>query len=143
MVVTWVVVGVIVVVAAGLAGFLLLRRRVGGDSLSRLVADALASEWASRTGLDLELVRNAILRGGPDNVYSELAALVADVEVAFEYDGPDRVGATVECRYKDGASVTTVTLKVPWERVPQPVREQFLRVGTKHASRHWSIPQPA
>jgi hypothetical protein len=138
----WAVAGVLVVAAAGLGGaFWYFHRRI--DPLSLLVADALAGEWADRTGRDLEQVRSAIVDGSPADVHRELVALVADVEVAFEHDGPGSVRAAVQCHYTDSGSTTTVTLKIPWARVPQPVREQFLRAGDKRSSRHWSMPQPA
>jgi hypothetical protein len=143
MAVTWEIVGVIVAVALAAAGYLLFRRRPGDNPLSRLVADALASEWAGRTGCGVESVRSAILRGEPADVHDRLAALVADVEIAFDHSGPGSARATVECKYADDPAVVTVTLSVPWDRLPQPVREQFLRSDEKHVRLHWSILQPA
>jgi hypothetical protein len=141
MIAIWVAVGV-VVAGAAVTGLLLWRRK-GGDSLSRLVAEALGTEWAARLGTDAESVRAVVLRGEPAGVRDQLAALITDVEVGFELDGPGPAEAFVRCDYADSEAVTTVTLRLPWERVPQQVRDQYLRTGDKRASRHWSVPQPA
>jgi hypothetical protein len=106
--------------------------------MSGLVADALGADWADRTSADAETLRSAALRGQPAGVRSQLAALVEDVEVGFEFDGAGPVHALVQCRYADGTSTTT-TMDLPWERVPAEIRAQFLRNGGKVLSRHWSI----
>lgn len=143
MTVIWVVVGVVVAAGAATAGFLWWRHRARVDQLSRLVAEALEAEWAERLGTDPESVRSAVLRGQPPDVRDQLAGLVSDVEVAFEFTKPGPVDTIVRCRYADDKTVTTVKLRVPWEQVPQPVRAGFLRAGTKQATRHWSVLQPA
>jgi hypothetical protein len=139
MIVTWVIVAA-VVVAVGVAVVVWLRKgpsRV--DPLAGLVIDALGADWADRTGADVETVRSAALHGQPAQVRSHLAALIEDVEVGFESDGAGPVRISVRCKYADGTSETTATMDVPWEKVPQEVRAQFLRSGDKTVSRHWSV----
>jgi hypothetical protein len=139
MIVTWVIVGA-VVVAIAVAVAVLLRNRPGRpDPLSGLVVDALGADWADRTGANVDTVRSAALRGQPAQVRSHLASLVEDVEVGFEFDGAGPTRVSVQCRYTDGTSATTATMDVPWEKIPQEVRAQFLRSGDKTVSRHWSV----
>jgi hypothetical protein len=139
MVVTWIVVGALAVLAVVAISLLLARRRAGGDEMSRLVAGALETEWAGRIGTDTESVHRAVLRGEPAEVHRRLAALIADVRVDFEFDGPRHVEVSVQSQYSDDKAVTSVTLQVPWEQVPQPVREEYLRTGQRHASLHWGV----
>lgn len=146
MTLTWVVVGVVAAAVIASLGYVTQRfwpsSRI--DTLSLLVANALQAEWAARLGVDAESVRSAALRGQPADLRGRLAALVADVEVSFELAKPDEPSrATVRCRYASDESVTSVTMTVPWERIPQPLRANYLRDGSTHASQHWNIPQPA
>lgn len=146
MTMTWVVVGVVAAAVIASLGYVAQRfwPPRADNKLSRLVADALQAEWATRLGADPESVRSAVLRGKPAGLRDRLAALVADVEVSFELVKPGGpAGATVRCHYASDGSVTTVTMTVPWERIPQPLRAHHLRDGSTHASQHWSVPQPA
>jgi hypothetical protein len=145
MTVTWVVAGVAAVAVIASLGYFAQRiRPPRRDKLSRLVADALQAEWATRLGTDAESVRSAVLHGQPADLRDRLAVLVADVEVSFELAKPDEPSdTTVRCHYVSDESVTTVTIAVPWERIPQPLRANYLRDGSTHASQHWSVPQPA
>lgn len=139
MIVTWVIVAA-VVAAIGIGVVAWLRNRSNRpDPLSGLVVDALGADWADRTGADAETVRRATLRGQPAQVRSHLAALVEDVEVGFVFDGAGPTRVRVQCRYTDGTSATTATMDVPWEKVPQEVRAQFIRSGDKTVNRHWSV----
>ena len=140
MVVIWVIGGVVVAAAAVVAGWLLARRRRdAGDPLSGLVVDALGSEWADRTGSDIQAVRSAVLRGEPAPLRIRLAGLVDEVTVGFEADGAGPVRVSVQCRYADGVSAATITTESPWENVPQEVRAQFLRSGEKVLRRPWKL----
>lgn len=140
MVVIWVIGGVVVAAAAVVAGWLLARRRRdAGDPLSGLVVDALGSEWADRTGSDIQAVRSAVLRGEPAPLRIRLAGLVNEVTVGFEADGAGPVRVSVQCRYADGVSAATITTESPWENVPQEVRAQFLRSGEKVLRRPWKL----
>jgi hypothetical protein len=142
MTVTWVVVAIVVAAAAAGIGWLISRSRQKADPLTEVVADALAAEWASAVSADAESVRGAMLTGEPARVRASLVALVAEVMVTFEWDGAKTARAVVRCEYVTSAAVTTVTLEVPWENVPQDVREDFLRSGDKSRSRRWSFPAP-
>ena len=146
MVVIWVIGGVVIAAAAVVAGWLLarrrrdfVRRRDAGDPLSGLVVDALGSEWADRTGSDIQAVRSAVLRGEPAPLRIRLADLVDEVTVGFEADGAGPVRVSVQCRYADGVSAATITTESPWENVPQEVRAQFLRSGEKVLRRPWKL----
>lgn len=140
MIVTWVVIAVAVAVGVAVVGWLLRdRSHTRVNPLSRLVADALGAEWAGRTGADVEAVRSAALRGEPSQVRSQLASLIEDVEVGFEFNGAGPVRTSVRCKYADGTSATTVAMDLPWEDVPQDVRAQFMRSGDKALSRHWNV----
>lgn len=144
MVATWIVVGIVVAAAVAGAVWLYMRRhsaeRPGKDDLAGLIADALADEWAGRAGADSESVRRAVRRGEPAEVRRRLAVLVADVEASFQSTGPaGPVRVSVHCKYAVDGSATTVTMEIPWERVPQEVRAQFIRTGDEHISRLWSI----
>jgi hypothetical protein len=138
MTLTWVGIAGAVVLGIGF-GVWLLGRRGRVNPLSRLVLGALGTEWAERTGADVEAVRAAALRGEPTEVRTQLAALVDDVEVGFEFNGASEVHTSIRCQYLDGTSATTATLDVAWEDVPQEVRADFLRTGEKTHSRRWSL----
>jgi hypothetical protein len=144
MTVTWIVVAVVVAAAAAVAGWLISRRgsQQKANPLTKVVADALAAEWASAVSTDTESVRGAVLNGEPARVRARLASLVAEVMVTFEWDGAKTARTVVRCEYATGAAVTTVTLEVPWENVPQDVRADFLRSGDKSRSRRWSFSAP-
>jgi hypothetical protein len=148
MTVTWIVVAIVVVGAAAVAAWLFARRRPEhqtrpkADQLTAVVADALSAEWAGLIGVDSQAVRGAVLHGEPADVHFQLAALVADVKVSFEFNGSGPVRALVRCEYTDGTSVTTVTLELPWERVPEEERAQFLRTDDKNLTRHWNFSAP-
>lgn len=140
MVVIWVIGGVVVAAVAVVAGWLLARRRRdAGDPLSGLVVDALGSEWADRTGSDIQAVRSAVLHGEPAPLRIRLADLVNEVTVGFEADGAGPVRVSVQCRYAGGMSAATITTESPWENVPQEVRAQFLRSGEKVLRRPWKL----
>ncbi len=146
MTVTWVVVGVAAAAVIASLGYFAQRFWLPArpQRLSLLVADALQAEWATRLGADAKSVRSAVLSGQPADLRDRLAALVVDVDVSFELTKPDEpANATVRCQYANDESVTTVTMAVPWERIPQPLRANYLRDGSTHARQHWSVPQPA
>ena len=138
MIVTWVIIAAVVVAVGAVVVTWLRTRQPRADPMSGLVVDALGADWADRTSADVQTVRSAALRGQPTQVRSQLAAMVDDVEVGFEFNGADPIYTSVRCRYADGTSATT-TMDLPWERVPQEVRAQFLRNGNKKLSRNWSI----
>jgi hypothetical protein len=137
MIVTWIIIAA-VAVAAGVAVVVWRRTRPRVDPLSGLVVDTFGEDWADRTGVEIGTVRSAGLRGQPAQVRYRLAALIEDVEVGFESNGGGPVHTSVQCRYADGTSATA-TMDLPWERVPQEVRAQFLRSGTNTISRHWNL----
>lgn len=138
MIVTWVIIAA-VAAAVGVAIVAWLRTRPRTDPLAGLVIDAFGEDWADRTGVEAWTVRSAGLRGQPAQVRSQLAALIEGAEVGFEFNGASSVRTSVQCRYSDGTSATA-TMDLPWEKVPQEVRAQFLRNGDKAISRHWSFP---
>jgi hypothetical protein len=140
MTVIWIVVAV-VVAAAAVVGWLFSRRgsQQKVDPLTEVVVDALAADWASAVSADIESVRAAVLSGEPARIRTGLARLVAEVMVTFEWDGAKTARTVVRCEYAAGA-VTTVTLEVPWENVPQDVRADFLRSGDKTRSSRWAFP---
>ena len=141
---TWIVVAIVVATAAAVLGWVIWRRgsQQKADPLTEVVADALAAEWAGAVSADTESVRGAVLNGEPAHVRASLAKLVAEVMVTFEWDGAKTARTEVRCEYATGAAVTTVTLDVPWDDIPQDVREEFLRSGGKSRSRRWSFPPP-
>jgi hypothetical protein len=145
MTITWIVVAIVVVGAAAVAAWLFARRqseRQAGpqpDQLTAVVAEALSAQWADRIGADGQDVRSSVLHGEPAEVRLQLADLVADVKVTFELNGSGPVRVQVRCEYTDGTSVTTVTLELPWERVPEQERARFLRTGDKNLVRHWNF----
>lgn len=149
MTVTWVIVAIVVAGAAAVAAWLLRRQpttagqaRPRADQLGAVVVDALGAEWAGLVGADGQAVRDAVLHGEPAEVRLDLAARVADVTVNFESNGAGPVRVVVRCVYMDGTSATTVTLEMPWDRVPEEERARFLRTGDKQLSRHWRFPAP-
>ena len=141
MTVIWTLVGV-VVVAGAVATALVIRRRSHVDALSRVVADVMGAEWASRLRTDVDSVRGAVLRGEPAKLRDQLAALIADVAVSFDIADPSNVSVSIRCKYADRESVTETSAKIPWDLVPAKVREQHLRTGEKLARCQWLVANP-
>jgi len=144
MTVIWALVGVVVLAGAGAATFF-VRRRSRADALSRIVADIMGREWASRLGTDVESVRGAVLRGEPAELREQLATLIANVAVNFNIAAPSNVGVSVRCEYADRQAVTETSARISWDLVPAKVREQYLRTGENAARCHWLVadPEPA
>lgn len=138
MTVIWAFVGVVVLAGAGAVTFF-VRRRSRVDVLSRVVADMMGREWASRLGTDVESVRGAVLRGKPAELREQLAALIADVAVSFDIAAPSNVGVSVRCEYADLQAVTETSERISWDLVPAKVREQYLRTGQNAARCHWLV----
>lgn len=141
MTVIWTLVGV-VVLAGAIAVALVVRRRSRADSLSRVVAEVMAREWASRLGADVGSVRGAVLHGEPTRLREQLTALIAEVAVSFDIATPSDVSVSVRCEYADRDSVTTTSARISWDLVPVRVREQYLRTGEKLARCRWLAADP-
>lgn len=137
----WIILGIVLVGGGALVRPYLTRRRAvrAAHELDSLVVEVLGPEWARRTGLDLEAIRNVCGPDGDPAVVGRLRDCVRRVLVRFERDGgaSSPVHVLARCAYIADGSEASARTDLEWFRVPDSVREEFIRSDAQSVDRRW------
>ncbi len=138
---------VALVVAAGFAALVARLRSTEEDGnrgeIERWVRDALEGALSRKLRESGEALRRA-LQGTPEpRLAHAVEDAVSSVNLEFSRKSAGRnVEICLNLLYKDGTSFSARS-EWEWDRIPEPVRGEFLRGGKKLVRRPWSFPWEA
>lgn len=81
-----------------------------------------------------------LFQGSQDtDLLAKIQSIIDSVTLNFTKLSPSSISLRLEINYKDGTSYS-VTIEKDWDRLPDKVREEFLRKGSKTVSLLWNMP---
>ncbi len=136
---------IIIAVALAAVGIIWLKRlsekseNENRNEIDNWADETVAKALEKKLNVPLKTVLQLFQGSQDTDLLAKIQSIIDSVTLNFTKLSPSSISLRLEINYKDGTSYS-VTIEKDWDRLPDKVREEFLRKGSKTVSLLWNMP---